>query len=328
MSRFWRWIGPVSVAISLILVGLRLPDLADGDWDRLRTSAVHQAWLPVLLALVSVGVRSRTSYHVIAAALGGFLTSFWIAHALGTRSEDWLGPDDPWHLVVSTPAIEEVAKLLPLLVVAWSWRKRQTRPGIFDLGLLGTAVGAGFAWHEDAVWGRLSSSGIDGTLGFVAPSFHTDTGFVIGHAGWTGIVGLAVGVAMNLRRIVAWLLPVLALLLVGTDHGWWNGLSISDEEYRWLLVDGAVPAGVLFAGLIAALVADQRARLQVPEEFRFTLGHLLRKTLNGPPKRMLTRWQTGTVLLRTTNMAGRSPIDWDRLADLASTSPPPEGVPA
>lgn len=327
MSRFWRWVGPVSMVVSLVLVGLRLPDLADGDWDRLRTSAVHQAWLPVLLALVSVGVRSRTSYHVLAAALGGFLTSFWIAFALGERSEDWLGADDPWHLVVSTPAIEEIAKVVPLLLVAWSWRRRQTRPGIFDLGLLGVAVGAGFAWHEDAVWGRLSSSGTDGTLGFVAPSFHTDTGFVIGHAGWTGIVGLAVGVAMNRRLLVAWLLPVLSLVLVGTDHGWWNGLSVSDEEYRWLLADGAVPAGLLFVGLAAALLADQRARRRVPEEFRFTFGHLLRKAMSGPPSRIPARWQDGTVLLRATNMAGRSPIDWDALAEVVSASPPAE-VPA
>jgi RsiW-degrading membrane proteinase PrsW (M82 family) len=260
LRRFsWRKMTPLFLVLTSILFVIRVVEVADGDWGRMALSLGHHAWLLGLIMVVSLLARGRSLINVIAAFYGGFFTAIWAANIIGSISAARLGASNPWHLMVAVPIIEETVKTLPLLLVAWIWlRRRLGTPGVVDLGLLGTAVGAGFAVHEDAMWQRLSGSGFDGVLGWLAPSFHTEAGVVMGHAGWTGLFGIGLGIwLVNTRRRWTIVFPLVALAVSTVDHGLWNDVR-AREAWRPFLIDGWLPIGLYLGGLLVAVVIETR----------------------------------------------------------------------
>ncbi|QGG94428.1 PrsW family glutamic-type intramembrane protease [Actinomarinicola tropica] len=294
----WRWIAHVSLAVTVVLFALALPQLADGDWSDLRTSALHHGWVLVWLLALSYLARSRSLLNVLGAAMGGFFTAMWISLTVGGRTAEWLGAYDPWQLSFAVPVIEEVAKVVPLLIVILAWRGRPDgSPGAVDLAILGVASGAGFAFHEDALWSRVSGSGFDTPLGWVLPTAHTDAGIVAGHAGWTGMVGLALGIwVVNRRRRWTALLPVAALALAIADHGLWND-PVLRGDWRAVLLDGWLPVVLFLVGTAVALVIETR------RVHRATGGATTRLARNLP--RLLVRsWSPWNLVLRIVRGTG------------------------
>lgn len=297
----WGWIALVSLAVSLGLFVVSVSALADGEWDVVGTSAAHHGWLLAWLLGVSFLARSRSLVNVIAAFLGGFFSAMWIAVTLGERTEDWLGANDPWQLVVVVPVIEELAKALPLLVVVLAWRgRRDGTPGAVDLAILGTAAGAGFALHEDLMWERIAGSGAATPLGWLLPTAHTAAGTVLGHAGWTGLVGLGLGVwHVNRHRRWAFVAPVVAVAVVVADHGLWNNGQLR-ETWRSDLGGGWVPVALFLGGVLAATVVETRVVHRVTEgrttRIVRVLPTLLRRARN--PWNLVLRWHRLVGFLR------------------------------
>ena len=293
----WQLIQPAAFLLACVFFVLRLDDLVGGEWGPVRVSAWHQFWPVLWLLVLSVSVRTRSSLQVLNAAFMGFFTSVWIASVVGDLVTDVMGKTNPDRLAVAVPVVEELAKVLPLVLVAWTWRRQSGSPGIIDFGLAGIASGAGFALHEDALWGRVSSSGTHGALGWLLPSMHTEAGLVAGHAVWTGIVGLAFGVVVTRSWRRSWWLIVGALAVVMFDHGSWNNPVLRDD-WRWLLGNGWLPAGLLIGGLLLGFVADVRALRRVPQWLRWVPSDLVRYVRRGTMRGPVRRWWGATRLMR------------------------------
>lgn len=273
LIRGFGWLAWLVSAILFVLALRQLAVRPEVGGDTIRTLLWHQGWLLLWVLVVSLLVRTRTIPQVFAAVFGGFFTSLWIAVLLGRRSAEWWGAGDVWHISVAVPLIEEAAKLLPVVVVVLIWRfRRDGSPGATDLAVLGVAAGSGFAIHEDALWGRVSGSGLDSTIGWLLPSVHTDAGLVAGHAVWTGLAGLALGL-WNVNRHRRWMgvVPVLGLVVVVADHGMWNSGGLR-EDWRWVTLNGWLPV-ILFLGGLAVSLAVEHVRIR--RAARGVVGKLL-----------------------------------------------------
>jgi hypothetical protein len=152
------------------------------------------------------------------------------------------------------PFVEEVAKVLPLLVLAWSARARLQR-GLNDHVLLGAATGAGFGLLEALMrFGSRACTAVGMPDGWVLPislsppmvpspgttmtswlpapaggdgllSFGAGTGTSL-HLAWSALARLGVGFLVRGRGPVRLLGPLLLgpllLGLVGVDHAAYN----------------------------------------------------------------------------------------------------------
>ncbi len=123
------------------------------------------------------------------------------------------------------PPIEELAKALPVIVLAFLTREAR-RLSIADLTLIGFASGAGFGFVE----GNLNAL-VNGTLpGFThlaALGLQTGDGgvFFAGHAVATALVGLAAGIGLRflpLKVVYAWAPSAFVILWASFDHGIYN----------------------------------------------------------------------------------------------------------
>ena len=164
---------------------------------------------------------------------------------------------------------EETIKAAPvaafLFLVA---RRNRWQTAVTDGLLLGYAVGAGFAFHEDLIkrvtsgsgWTATSWSGLFPTLLY---QFGRPT---LGHDGWTALVGVTLGLAALLRhRARVRLLPLAALAIVIADHGTANWIGRQGRHLpalvraaNGLLLNGYLPIVLLVAGIGAAVLVDWR----------------------------------------------------------------------
>jgi RsiW-degrading membrane proteinase PrsW (M82 family) len=284
-----------------VLFVAALPRVADGDWTRLRISAGHQLWPVVWILVLGYAARARSVIDTTAGVFGGFFTAIWLSSVLGDWTADSLGANDPRQLIVAVPIIEEVTKLIPVVIVALIWRWRRTgSPGITDMMALGTAAGAGFAFHEDALWQRLSGSGLDGDLGFLVPSTFSDAGTAAGHAVWTGFVGLGIGLwLVNPRRWWTIAAPLAALVLVIVDHGTWNNIE-EREQWNGVLLDGRLVIYLFLAGALAAIFWETVLVHRISGGTSTLVARKTAKMLrySSGPRDFVRRWRLSHRMLR------------------------------
>ena len=179
------------------------------------------------------------------------------------------------------PPFEQALQALPLFLLAFVFAGGR-RLTIADYTLIGIATGLGFQLIEDnflvvisqevppnLLDGGISSSVVQGLhLSDSAP-------FAAGHALWTGLVGLGVGVGLRVwpedwRRLVP---GVLAFLIVSFEHALYNWKldhvkaagtgdgrfkDASDLVEKLYSVDlqGRLSVALLIGGLIAATIAE------------------------------------------------------------------------
>ncbi len=187
------------------------------------------------------------------------------------------------------PFIEELVKVLPLILIAWLARQLHRQWGVTDYLLVGAAIGTGFAWMEAMLRfaGDAGRAMSDNAGGFLLPSISPPqiagigptlltwlpppvrTADILGLAGatvnlhlvWTALAGLGLGL---LVRMSGWwrLLGLVPLLYAGVDHAVNNYAIVTfhDGFVEWLLSVAEALRNVLpflvLVGLVLAVGVD------------------------------------------------------------------------
>jgi len=166
--------------------------------------------------------------------LDDLLYAFLYGGAVGTLIGGFMDAEVGRHvsrrsLLLSAGLIEEAAKGIALLLVAWRLPARSMRAGMY----LGAAVGAGFATLETTFYA------LDGMLSSASNKLYTDAGAVLAqlvvtevfraalapfmHITWTAILG---GMIFAASRGTAFRITPAVIgtyLMVAALHGLWDG---------------------------------------------------------------------------------------------------------
>jgi len=195
----------------------------------------------IQLAVVTSWARSVRVVTLLQAISVGFLVVAPLTIGLQwliTRAVAWIGP---WRLAevvdvlgwAADPALEEILKVAPLIIVAWLWPRTSGQLGLVDHLLVGAATGAGFALAEGVLrYGQLDAMAIAVPGGYLAGA--TLSG--------------AIGVPSIWASLTTWL-PVPVSYdwpaMSGAQHLVWSALAaaglgwfIRRGSHRWL---GLIP---------------------------------------------------------------------------------------
>ncbi len=198
----------------------------------------------VLEILVLTAWTRTTSWRTATAALGwGIGVAVPLMLAIGWLFR-WIGVDIAdgamgWAIV---PVVEEIVKLLPVLLLAALYCRQRREFNLSDWLLAGCAAGAGFALVEnielvinsDVVLHDMSLQYGPHLGGFyVIPGAWGSVGF-IGHAAATGIASVGIGVSLALKRRgpaqrvapLAWLRRIPA--------PWWSAAAVT---FAWVALE-------------------------------------------------------------------------------------------
>lgn len=273
----WATLGTVAVGLFLS------PSL----W----TGVVVAAGLVVAVTYLVLLCRSRTVAFASVAALVvvGALAAvpvaaaeYLVARVLG------LPADDPVAVVYLAAPIEEVGKLMPLVVLAAVARHRVRRLAVVDFALVAAAVGAGFQLAEDGARRLAAEPGapvgpLQVAAGVQYAWTHLFPGGVDwgparfgGHAVLSALVGVGIGLAARWyprRGPAVWFLPAGCLVWAILDHMGWAGVvhePVAGQVLAWpvrvlytLSGAGHATGWVLVALVAVAIVADFRAMAAV-----------------------------------------------------------------
>lgn len=167
---------------------------------------------------------------------------------------------------VVVPIVEELVKLLPVVIVAaiaGRWK-----PGLLnlsDLLLLGSMSGAGFSMVEssyfDAVRVGVRYGPHAGGINLL-PAAWGQAGYV-GHAAATGLIALSFGLAACAARTKPmarwrWALPVTVFGWITLEHGLSNLYVNTGSRMLLALGGGRVTPWLFLAGVAIALTLDAR----------------------------------------------------------------------
>jgi len=243
------------VSVGLVVVTLaRIPDL---DWgDAAAHLALHLVVL-VWFGAVTGTWRTVGAREAVRFWLFGFfpvtLVAYYLTEPLSDRWSDGNAFFGVW-----VPPVEELLKLVPVLI--WTtWRRPAQRHGsLGDFWFLGFALGAGFSLHEDALYGRRIPSGFgDDRWSWVFPTFHDGLVFVTGHGAWTALGATGIGLlSIHRGRVLAWIVAVGLVGLAVVDHAAVNWRGDGSERLRGLMLDGRLAAFVLVATVALAVGHD------------------------------------------------------------------------
>lgn len=268
----WRHrVGTLGFLVTLVLFTVQIPVFARGGWGNLSTVLLQHIWVLGILLVLSwptrtVPVRTLVVFFflgVYAVAVTAQLLGWPLLWLTKELSVVGLGR----NLLI--PAMEELLKVVPVLLYFGLGRRERLQPAAIDGLLLGFAVGAGFAFHEDMVASRSVGHGWHltplGLLlptaakiggGFMGPSLR----WIAGHAGWTALAGLSVGLcALYRSRRAGWLrtwrVAIAGFGLVLLDHASVNYSGPGDAFVDRLLLRGQlVPVVLGFAIAVVLLV--------------------------------------------------------------------------
>ena len=166
---------------------------------------------------------------------------------------------DGFFGAVFMPIIEEVGKILPVLIAAYLTIKRtKTVFNISDFLLLSVMSGAGFSMLEKYFWEGINFSFTYGphlgnTYFFsdaLGINMSGETVGYIGHAAATGFIGLGLGLGLYFKRLKKlwwWALPIATFSWVTIEHIiynfrhdvgaiWFKGMTLTPWLFMGLLV--------------------------------------------------------------------------------------------
>ncbi len=253
-----RWkmatMGATAAAVALFIA--LLPSLVGAGIGALLKLAFYQAWTLAVLLLVTVRVRSIGVGTVARYWLSG---TFLVAMLASFLNDPLAGLSEN-GVVWITPVLEEILKALPLAVAVFMGRRTWRHPGLSDLMILGFAVGAGYAFHEEALWERVAASGFDLNAGLAVPTIFQTSGLVIvGQAVWASMIALAIGLFVLHRRQAVFVVAATTIVLVVVG----DRMAVNDGGgtlawVRQLLFNGTLTAVLFILAVAAAVTLDQR----------------------------------------------------------------------
>lgn len=254
----WKMARTISTALAVVLFFVVLPSLFGAGIGSLIKIAFYQGWTLGLLLLVTARVRSISVGTVARYWLAGMFTVVMVTYQVNDLLSGLVSPSSVWI----TPVLEELLKAAPLALAVGLGRRAWRHPGLSDLMILGFAVGAGYAFHEEALWERGAASGFEFNLGLFVPSiFQQDGHFVVGQAVWTSIIGLAIGLfILHRRQRGAVVAAAVSVLVVVGDHMSVNDTESALDVVRQLLFNGKL-VGLIFVVAVVAAINLDRARL-------------------------------------------------------------------
>ena len=281
---------------------------------RLAAAMVPTLWMLACLGVMVLLSRTRTISWRAVSVMFSVSVPWALVVAKATElvaASGGMSTSDDGTSIALAAFVEEPGKLVPLVVVALVAPGRARRLAAVDWALLGYAAGAGFTAAEDgarrlAPQGMLASllggdKGLDYSLNaWTAGSFRLwnsdgllgrfmagggPSPLAVGHHVSTMTVAMAVGLGIvlwrtgrPLGRVVAWVLPAVALVQVVVDHAAYNASVASLTSVSWLDSDdpavywlgavwqvsgrgnNAIAYSVVLFGL--CLLADARRRLR------------------------------------------------------------------
>lgn len=254
----WKMATMVSTAAAVVLFFALLPSLFGAGIGALLKLAIYQAWTLGLLLFATSRVRTISTGTAARYWLAGVFTVAMASYMINDVVAGLVSPSSVWI----TPILEELLKAAPLVVAIALGRRAWRHPGLSDLLILGFAVGAGYGFHEEALWERSATAGFGFDLGIFVPSVMNQNGeLIVGQGVWTALVGLGIGLLILHRRHPAAAVgAVLALVVVIADHMSVNDPDGTLEVVRRLLLGGKLLGLAFLVGVIAAIYLD-RGRL-------------------------------------------------------------------
>ena len=279
MSR-WQQIAVAAAAVALLLIILDFGFfLRPGPFESLVGLAQH-AYVLVVLLLITASTRTVSIPSLGAFWLVCVFPVVLFAIALTWVPADMLGTGaNSLVPTVLVPIVDVVAYLLP--VAAYYFfvaRGDNLQPAASDGLLIGFAVGAGYAFHEDAFVGELANSGSGWfetqPWSLLAPTISPigADGLGLNHGLWAALCGLSFGVAFLFRhRRSAWLIALVGPVLAVLNHGLFNTLA-SDPFLGagrgtmpplaalvdLVTVSGKLPLLTVFVGAILVVLLEWR----------------------------------------------------------------------
>ena len=274
--------------------------------------------LSLLIFFLVIFLECRTIAGRVTLPLGGFLMVFCYG-AIGAPllalllqqipifPDAGVDPAAPIAWLVGPP-IEELAKALPVIVLAFLTREAR-RLSIADFALVGFASGAGFGFVEGNL-NAIVNGTLPGLTHLAALGLQTGNGavFFAGHAVATALVGLAAGIGLRflpLKIAYACAPAVFAILWMSFDHGIYNWkllnaagagalpqahfvveilhtLTLKGQLAMWLLPLGLIAAQFFEAYLCSKAVGARRDLLLAREWRPWVINEWLVVLLRAP----------------------------------------------
>lgn len=233
------------------------------------TAFAREAWFVAELLLFTIATRTVAwGMALSAVSLGIGIAAPAVVFVGAGLSAVGLDPSDSdvvsWAVV---PILEEAIKLLPIVYLAWQYKRRAKATfNPSDFLLVGCAVGAGFAMVENAQLvshnpGVLRDMAEQYGPSLLVPGAWGVTGYV-GHAAATGLIAAGYGVGISLRRsgrAIGPLVLVAPFAYIVMEHMLAN-LRVSTGSDLALLVGNGRLTPWLFLAMMAMTIAlDWRA---------------------------------------------------------------------
>ena len=265
-------LGGVGLALALVVFLFQLPFFLRAGFSTLAEGLAQHVYVLVFLLLLTARTRTVSLRTLVVFWLIGVFPATAVAILAGNLMAMMFELNS--HIVhdLWVPATEELIKVLPVVLYFWVLARRDLwQPAISDGLLLAFAVGAGFSFHEDMMQSIVSGGGwgMDLPWSLLLPTIevYQGTTIILGHAGWTALIGLALGLAFLFReQRWAWIVLIVASLLVVLDHGSLNWIGSLGRDappllIRWtrsLVLNGHLPVILLSLGIFAAVLFELR----------------------------------------------------------------------
>jgi len=253
---------------------IAIPAIADGNGEQLLADVVAHSYVLIWMLAATVAVRTVGIRQVMTMFLSGFFLATAVAALLSRPLLDRFGSND-MTVALWVPLVEELSKAIPLVLLIWAYHRRRGQAhGVSELMMMGFAIGAGMAVHEDILYGRtiVSSNGtVFGSFsdpwGAAFPTFFNGSGEMLtGHSGWGALIGLGLGLASVYRRhrILAACFALSGVLFAVIDHSAINMRGSLAPVVDALSLNHTLVIGLLVAGLPLAIVYDVLRRRHRP----------------------------------------------------------------
>lgn len=249
LQRYALWF---SLALVFIAVW-RIPGGNLGD-------RIQHGWFHLFVigwfGLATYKLRTAGAREIIRFWIIGFFPVALLTYFLSEPLERLIGTGN-FQTAIWVPTVEEVIKVLPIF--AWTAIRPAHRHGtLSDFWILGFAVGAGFSFHEDALYERLVASGFaDGLTGTLFPMYLRGSQFVVTHAGWTVLAAVGIGIFSIYRsRTWGWIVGLALLIVPIADHAAVNWRGGGSELVRNLVLDGRLASFLLVVTVVLAIGHD------------------------------------------------------------------------